>query len=149
MASGEGLFLNMDEAEKVVRLVSSRSWVCFDEMESALAGEFREKAPFILMALRNFFAEEEKEDPEIDRAWKEFTGGEPVKISNLEKMVKEFCTTHGYDEKRFWRWWNSRPRLITIRRPTPKDLMAVANYYILKHIPVSYTHLTLPTTERV
>ena len=126
-------FITKEEAEKVMRLLE-KEWSCFEELESQSLRMVKDKTMFIMQALGKLLEEEKYDDPEIRSMWIEYTGGEPVKLSELEQKISEFCTKYGVKRDRFIRWWEGKTKLVVKEEFDAERLMKLANYYALRYI---------------
>lgn len=126
-------FLDLEEAKKIVDIIH-RDWTCFEHLESYLMRNFGEKTTFIMMALRKIMREESPRGDEIHRAWLEYTGGEPIRLSELRRKAKKFCEKYGFAEERFWKWWNGETRLEIIEEINVEKIMGMINYFVLRYM---------------
>ena len=127
-------FLSKKEALDVITIIDSGTWSCFEELESYILERFGDKTSFIMIALKKFMREEKYDDSEIHRFWVEFTRGEPIRLSMLDRFIDEFCERYNICREKFLRWWEGKSRLVEKAELNPEILAGTVNYYVLRYI---------------
>ena len=126
-------FIFEEEAKRILKLLE-KDWSCFEELESQILRIVKDKTMFVIQALGKLLREERYDDPEIQYMWIEYTNGEPIKLSELEQKISEFCTKYGIKKERFMKWWNGKTKLVIKEEVNAERLMKLANYYALRYI---------------